>query len=581
MSLSNTAVPKYYGRFRDAVLRGEIPVCNEISMEMNRIDALIRDPGMYYDDTALDGYIEFCEGELVLPDGTDLKLLDTFKLWAEQLFSWFYFETVTVPVTNDDGYGVHYVRRRKKRRLTHVQYLIIARSCAKTLYDTSLQSYVLVCDTTTTDQFTVAPTMMQAEEVMEPFKTAINRARGPLFKFLTYGSINNTTGSRLKRPKLCSTKEGIVNFLTNSKLVIKPLSIDKLQGSRVKLATIDEWLSGDLRENPFVAIEQGAAKNEDYIIVATSSEGTIRNGVGDSIKMELESILRGEYRNPHVSIWYYKLDDIKEVSNPNMWIKACPTIGQTVSYETYQLEVERAEQNPSVRNDILAKRFGIPCEGFTYFFTFEETKPHRPHEFWQMPCSLGMDLSRGDDFCAFTFLFPLSDGRFGVKSRCYITQKTFDLLPIATYQKYQEFMNEGSLMIMEGVVLDMMDVYDDMDQFIEDMRYDVRCVGYDPYNAKAYIERWCAENSEYGVEKVIQGAKTESVPLGELKKLSESRMLIFDQAIVSYTMGNCIVLEDTNGNRKLHKKHADQKIDCIAALMDAWVSYKINSDMLI
>jgi len=575
--LSNTAIPKYYGRFREAVIRGEIPVNEEISMEMNRIDSLIRDPSIYYDESAMDGYVRFCENELTLVDGSDLHLLDTFLLWAEQLFCWFYFVNASVYHPFPEG-GGEYVIERKKKRLVNKQYIITSRASAKSLYCTTIHAYFLVVDTSTTNQMTTAPTMRQAEEVTNTFSTAIARARGPLFKFLTEGSLQNTTGSMANRKKLASTKKGIENFLTNSLLEIRPWSIDKLQGARVKVATVDEWLSGDIREDPIGAIEQGASKVDDYVIIAVSSEGTVRNGVGDSIKMELQSILRGDYVNPHVSIWHYKLDNIDEVGDPAMWVKACPNIGKTVSYEVYQRDVERMEKNPIVRNDILAKRFGIPCEGYTYFFTYEETLPHRQREYWQMPCSMGADLSRGDDFCAFTFLFPLGGDEFGVKTRCYITQKTLLELTPALRIKYDSFIQEGSLIIMDGVILDMMEVYDDLDTYIEQVQYDVRSFGYDPYGAKAFVERWCVENGDYAVEKVVQGAKTESIPLGEIKKLSEERKLIFDQDIMSFTMGNCIALVDTNANRKLYKRRADQKIDSVAALLDAFVAYKANPD---
>ena len=551
MALSNTATPIYYGQFRDAVMRGEIPVCKEISMEMNRIDDLIANPGIYYDDQAINGFIDYCEKELTLTDGGDLHLLDSFKLWAEQIFGWYYF-----------------VER----------YLIVARGAAKSMYSSCIQSYFLNVDTTTTHQITTAPTMKQAEEVMSPIRTAITRAKGPLFQFLTEGSLQNTTGSKANRMKLASTKKGIENFLTGSLLEIRPMSINKLQGLRTKIATIDEWLSGDLREDVIGAIEQGASKLDDYLIVATSSEGTVRNGSGDTIKMELMEILKGDYVNPHVSIWYYKLDDVEEVNDPNMWIKANPNLGKTVTYETYQLDVERAEKAPAARNDILAKRFGIPMEGYTYFFTYEETLPHRKRDFWDMPCALGGDLSQGDDFCAFTFLFPLRDGSFGVKTRNYITDKTLRKLPGAMRLKYDEFMKEGSLIVMDGTVLDMDEVYEDLDSHIADRGYDVRCFGYDPYNARSFVERWESENGPFGIEKVIQGSRTESVPLGELKKLAEDRMLVFDEELMSFTMGNCITLEDTNGNRKLLKKRYEQKIDAVAAMMDAYVAYKLNKD---
>lgn len=579
MSLSNTATPKYYGRFRDAVMRGEIPINREIAMEMDRIDALIANPGVYYDDRALDGFIAFCENEMTLTDGSDLELLDTFKLWAEQIFSWYYFVERSVYEPNKDGPGGHFVTHYVKKRLVNKQYLIIARSAAKTLYETLIQAYFLTVDTTTTNQITTAPTMRQAEEVMSAFATAISRSRGPLFKFLTSGSLQNTTGNVANRKKLAPTKKGIQNFLTNSILEIRPMAINKLQGLRVKCATIDEWLSCEIREDPVAAIEQGAAKVDDYLILAVSSEGTIRNGIGDTIKMELMSILRGEYINPHVSIWYYKLDSIDEVNKPEVWLKANPNLGKTVSYETYQLDVERAEKAPATRNDILAKRFGIPLEGYTYFFPYDETLPHPRRSFWQMPCSMGCDLSQGDDFCAFTFLFPLPDGSFGVKTRDYISEFTMSKLPAAMREKYMDFMREGTLVVMDGTVLDMMTVYDDLDNFIMNCNYDVRCVGYDPYNAKEFIDKWMRENSEYGVEKVIQGARTESVPLGELKKLSEQRKLIFDEALMQFAMGNCVVVEDTNGNRKLLKIRYDQKIDAVAAMMDAYIAWKLNRDM--
>ena len=578
MALSNTATPRYYGEFRDAVIRGEIPVCREISMEMNRIDDLIANPGVWYDDQAVEGWIKYCENELVLTDGSDLHLLFTFKLWGEQVFGWYYFVDRSVYVPGKDGKPGRYVRKRLKKRLIHKQYLIIGRGAAKSVYLSTIQSYFQNIDTTTTHQVTTAPTMKQSDEVMSLLRTAIIRSRGPLFKFLTYGSLNNTKGSIANKSKLVSTKEGIKNLLTGSLIQVRPMSIDKLQGLRVKVATVDEWLSGDIREDVIGALEQGASKVDDYLIVAVSSEGTVRNGAGDTIKMELASILKGDYDNKHVSIWWYKLDDVKEVSNPDMWYKANPNLGITVQFEAYQQDVERAEKAPSTRNDILAKRFGIPMEGYTYFFTYEETLVHRPREFWKMPCALGADLSRGDDFCAFTFLFPLRDGAFGVKTRNYITELTLMKLPLASREKYDEFIKEGSLIVMEGTVLDMMEVYDDLDKHIMDCAYDVRTFGYDPYNAKAFVERWERENGPFGVEKVIQGAKTESVPLGELKKLAEERMLLFDEEIMKFTMGNCIVLEDTNGNRKLFKKRADQKIDSVAAMMDAYVSYKANPD---
>lgn len=579
MALSNTATPIYYGQFRDAVMRGEIPVCREISMEMNRIDDLIANPGIYYDDQAINGFIDYCEQELTLTDGGDLHLLDSFKLWAEQIFGWYYFVERSVFEPSPDGHGGHYVTKTIKKRLINKQYLIVARGAAKSMYSSCIQSYFLNVDTSTTHQITTAPTMKQAEEVMSPMRTAITRAKGPLFQFLTEGSLQNTTGSKANRMKLASTKKGIENFLTGSLVEIRPMSINKLQGLRTKIATVDEWLSGDLREDVIGAIEQGASKLDDYLIVATSSEGTVRNGSGDTIKMELMEILRGDYVNPHVSIWYYKLDDVEEVNDPNMWVKANPNLGKTVTYETYQLDVERAEKAPAARNDILAKRFGIPMEGYTYFFTYEETLPvQRKRDFWNMPCALGADLSQGDDFCAFTFLFPLRDGSFGVKTRNYITDKTLRKLPGAMRLKYDEFMAEGSLIVMEGTVLDLDEVYDDLDAHIADKGYDVRCFGYDPYNARAFVERWESENGPFGIEKVIQGAKTESVPLGELKKLAEDRALIFDEELMCFTMGNCITLEDTNGNRKLLKKRYDQKIDAVAAMMDAYVAYKLNKD---
>ena len=581
MSLSNVATPYYYGQFRDAVLRGEIPVCKTISMEMNRIDALIANPGVYYDDEAVDGFIQYCENELTLTDGTDLKLLDSFKLWAEQLFGWYYFVERSVYEPNKEGYGGRYVLKTIKKRLVNKQYLILARGGAKSMYASAIQSFFLNVDTTTTHQVTTAPTMKQAEEVLSPIRTSIVRARGPLFKFLTEGSLQNTTGSRANRQKLASTKKGIENFLTGSLLEARPMSINKLQGLRVKCATIDEWLSGDTREDVIGALEQGASKGglDDYVIIAISSEGTVRNGSGDSIKMELMDILKGDYYNPHVSIWYYRLDDIEEVNDPNMWIKANPNLGKTVTYETYQLDVERAEKVPAARNDILAKRFGIPMEGYTYYFTYEETLPTgRALNFWQMGCSMGADLSQGDDFCAFTFLFPLGNGQFGVKTRSYITSMTMAKLPMAMRQKYEDFIKEGSLIVLEGSILDLMDVYDDLDRYIAESQYDVRCFGYDPYNAKSFVERWESENGPFGIEKVIQGAKTESVPLGELKKLAENGMLLFDEELMSYTMGNCITIEDTNGNRKLLKRRHEQKIDNVAAMMDAFVAYKLNKD---
>lgn len=577
MALSNTAVPKYYGLFRDAVIRGDIPVNKEISMEMNRIDDLIANPGIYYDDQAVEGWIAYCENEMTLTDGSDLRLLDSFKLWGEQIFGWYYFVERSIYEPNPDGYGGRYVKRSIKKRLINKQYLIVARGAAKSMYASCIQSYYLNVDTSTTHQITTAPTMKLAEEVMSPIATAITRARGPLFQFLTDGSIHNTTGSMATRQLLGSTKKGIQNFLTGSLLEVRPLSINKLQGLRCKVATVDEWLSGDLREDPIGAIEQGASKLDDYLIVATSSEGTVRNGSGDTIKMELMDILKGEYINPHVSIWYYRLDSIDEVAYPDMWIKANPNLGKTVTYEVYQNDVERAEKAPAARNDILAKRFGIPLEGYTYFFTYEETLPmKRKRDFWQMPCSMGADLSQGDDFCAFTFLFPLSNGSFGVKTRNYITTKTLMELPTAMRAKYDTFIAEGSLIVLEGVVLNMMEVYDDLDNYIMNFQYDVRSFGYDPYGAQAFVERWERENSPYGVVKVIQGARTESVPLGEIKKLSEERMLLFDEDLMSFAMGNCITLEDTNGNRKLFKKRREQKIDAVAALLDAYVAYKEN-----
>ena len=578
MALSNTATPKYYGMFRDAVIRGEIPVCKEISMEMNRIDELIANPGVYYDENAINGFVSFCEDELTLTDGEPLHLLDSFKLWAEQIFGWYYFVDRSVFVPSPDGHGGHYVTKRIKKRLVNKQYLIVARGAAKSMYGSCLQNFFLNCNTDTTHQITTAPTMKQADEVMSPIKTSITRARGPLFQFMTEGSLQNTTGSKANRVKLASTKKGIENFITGSLLEIRPMTIDKLQGLRCKIATVDEWLSGDVREDVIGAIEQGASKNDDYLIVAISSEGTVRNGSGDTIKMELMDILKGDYINPHVSIWWYKLDDIEEVSEPDKWLKANPNLGKTVSYEVYQQDVERAEKAPAARNDILAKRFGIPMEGYTYFFTYEETLPHRRRDYWKMPCSLGADLSQGDDFCAFTFMFPLSNGCFGIKTRNYITDNTLGKLPLAMRQKYTDFMNEGSLIVLEGTVLDMMDVYDDLDRHIIEMDYDVRCFGFDPYNAREFVERWERENGPFGIEKVIQGAKTESVPLGELKKLSEERMLLFDEDLMTFAMGNCITLEDTNGNRKLLKKRYDQKIDAVAAMMDAYVAYKLNKD---
>ena len=578
MSLSNTAVPRYYGQFRDAVLRGEIPVCREISMEMNRIDALIANPGVWYDDDAINGFVKFCENELTLTDGDDLNLLDTFKLWAEQIFGWYYFVERSVYEPNPDGHGGHYVKKMVKKRLVNKQYLIVARGAAKSMYGSCIQNFFLNVDTSTTHQITTAPTMKLAEEVMSPIRTAITRSRGPLFKFLTEGSLQNTTGSKSNRVKLASTKKGIENFLTGSLLEIRPMTINKLQGLRTKIATVDEWLSGDIREDVVGAIEQGASKIDDYLIIAMSSEGTVRNGSGDTIKMELMDILKGEYENPHVSIWYYKLDSIDEVGDPSMWIKANPNIGKTVSYETYQLDVERAEKAPASRNDILAKRFGIPMEGYTYFFTYEETLPHRKRDFWRMPCALGADLSQGDDFCAFTFMFPLNNGQFGIKVRSYISELTLNKLPAAMRFKYNEFMREGSLIVMNGTVLDMMEVYEDLDNHITAMEYDVRCFGFDPYNAKAFVERWEQENGPFGIVKVIQGAKTESVPLGELKKLASERLLLFDEDLMTFAMGNCITLEDTNGNRKLLKKRHAEKIDNVSAMMDAYVAFKANPE---
>ena len=578
MALSNTAVPKYYGLFRDAVIRGEIPVCREVSMEMNRIDDLIANPGVFYDEAVVEGFIAYCENELTLTDGADLNLLDSFKVWAEQVLGWYYFVERSVYEPNPDGHGGRYVTKSIKKRLINKQYLIVARGAAKSMYASCIQSYFLNVDTTTTHQITTAPTMKQAEEVLSPIRTSITRARGPLFKFLTDGSLQNTTGSKSKRLKLASTKKGIENFLTGSLLEIRPMSIDKLQGLRCKIATVDEWLSGDVREDVVGAIEQGASKIDDYLIVAISSEGTVRNGPGDTIKMELMEILKGEYINPHVSIWWYKLDSLDEVAYPELYAKANPNIGKTVTYETYQLDVERAEKAPAARNDILAKRFGIPMEGYTYFFTYEETLPHRKRTYWRMPCALGADLSQGDDFCAFTFLFPLGDGRFGIKTRNYISELTLMKLPAAMRIKYDQFMEEGSLIVMDGTVLDMMQVYDDLDKHIIDCDYDVRAFGYDPYNAKEFVERWERENGGYAVEKVIQGAKTESVPLGELKKLSEQRMLLFDENLMTFAMGNCIAMEDTNGNRKLLKRRYENKIDAVAAMMDAYIAYKHNKD---
>lgn len=581
MPLSNTAIPKYYGQFRMAVMNGEIPVNREISLEMNRIDALIENPGIYYAPEKVEAFIKFCEKELTLVDGSDLELLDTFKLWAEQVYGWYYFVERSVPISDPDTGTVHYVIKRICKRLTHKQYLIVARGAAKSLYETCHQAYNLNVDTTTTHQITTAPTMRQADEVLSPLRTAILRKRGPLFKFLTEGSINNTTGSAVNKVKLASTKKGIENFLTGSLLEIKPMSINKLQGLRCKIASVDEWLSGDIREDVIGAIEQGASKNEDYLIIAVSSEGTVRNGAGDTIKMELMSILKGEYYNPHVSIWWYKLDDISEVNDPEMWVKAQPNIGKTVTYETYQLDVERAEKSPAARNDILAKRFGLPMEGFTYYFTYEEIQLHRKRDYWSMACSMGADLSQGDDFCAFTFLFPLSSGEFGVKTRSYITSLTLSKLPMAMRAKYEEFMNEGSLIVLEGAVLDLEDVYEDLDSFITANEYDVRSFGFDPYNAKAFVERWTTENGPFGVEKVIQGVKTETVPLGELKKLAEERLLLFDEELMSFTMGNAITMEDTNGNRKLLKKRYEHKIDNVSAMLDAFVAYKLHKDSFV
>ena len=579
MTLSNTATPRYYGEFRDKVMRGEIPVCREISMEMNRIDDLINNPGGYYDGDEVEGWVQFCENELTLTDGSDLHLLDSFKLWGEQIFGWYYFVDRSVYEPNIDGIGGHYVTRRIKKRLINKFYLIVSRGNAKSLFATCVQAYFEVVDTSTTHQITVAPTMKQAEEVMSPFRTAITRSRGPLFKFLTAGRLpGQSGGQRDMQQKLASTKKGIENFLTGSLLEIRPMSIDKLQGLRPKISTVDEWLSGDIREDVVSAIEQGASKEEDWLIIATSSEGTVRNSAGDTIKMELMDILKGEYPAPHVGIWYYRQDDISEVNNPELWIKSNPNIGRTITYETLQLDVERAEKAPATRNDILAKRFGIPMEGYTYFFTYEETLPHRHQDFWGLPCALGADLSQGDDFCSFTFLFPLRGETFGVKTRNYISEYTLTKLPTAARNKYEEFINEGSLHVMEGTVLDLEIIYDDLDQYIIDSEYDVRSFGYDPYNAKGFVERWVRENTEFGVTKVIQGAKTESVPLGELKKLAEDRRLIFDEELMSFTMGNCITLEDTNGNRKLYKARREDKIDAVAAMMDAFVSYKLNRD---
>lgn len=578
MSLSNTATPYYYGKFRDSVMRGEIPVCKEVSMEMNRIDDLIANPGIYYDSDAVEGFINYCEKELTLTDGGDVKLLDTFKLWGEQVFGWYYFIEKSVYQPNQDGHGGGYIRKKVKKRLVNKQYLIVARGGAKSMYASFMQNYFLNVDTTTTHQVTTAPTMKQAEEVMSPIRTSITRARGPLFKFLTEGSLQNTTGSRANRMKLAATKKGVENFLTGSLLEIRPMSVNKLQGLRSKINTVDEWLSGDIREDVVGAIEQGASKVDDWLIIATSSEGTVRNGSGDTIKMELMDILKGEYVNPHVSIWYYKLDNLDEINDPEKWVKANPNLGKTVSYETYQLDADRAEKAPAARNDILAKRFGIPMEGYTYYFTYEETIPHRKREYWQLPCSLGGDLSQGDDFCAFTFLFPLSNGAYGIKTRNYITSLTFSKLPPALRLKYEIFLNEGSLVVLEGAVLDLTEVYEDLDQHIIDKEYDVRSFGFDPYNAKEFVERWTTENGPFGIVKVIQGARTESVPLGELKKLAEERLLMFDEELMAYTMGNAITLEDTNGNRKLYKKRYDLKVDAVAAMMDAYIAYKLNKD---
>ena len=584
MALSNTATPKYYGEFRNAVMRGEIPICETIEMEMNRIDALIANTGVWYDDQAIQGFVDYCENELTLTDGSDLVLLDSFKLWAEQIFGWYYFVDRSIYVPSKDGHGGHYVKKRIKKRLINKQYLIVARGAAKSMYASCIQNFFLNVDPATTHQVTTAPTMAQAEEVMSPIRTAITRSRGPLFKFLTEGSLQNTTGSKANRVKLASTKKGIQNFLTGSLLEVRPMSIDKLQGLRVKVATVDEWLSGDIREDVVGALEQGAAKeqsggqNDDYLIVAISSEGTVRNGAGDTIKMELMKILKGEYKALRTSIWWYKLDSIDEVGDPSMWLKANPNLDKTVTYETYQDAVDRAEHNPAERNDILAKRFGIPMEGYTYYFTYDETLPHRKRDYWQMPCTMGADLSQGDDFCAFVFMFPLSNGAFGIKTRAYITEMTLMKLPQAMRVKYDQFMNEGSLIVMDGTVLDMMEVYDDLDNHIVNCEYDVRCFGYDPYNAKAFVERWEQENGPFGIEKVIQGAKTESVPLGELKKLAEERLLLFDEELMTFCMGNCITLEDTNGNRKLLKKRYEHKIDCVSSMMDAFVAYKLNKD---
>lgn len=579
MALSNIATPKYYGMFKAKVLKGEIPINREIEMEMNRIDQLIANPGIYYDEKAVEGWIIFCENEMTLTDGSEVHMLDSFKLWGEQVFGWYYFVERTVYEPGKGGRPGKYVNKMVKKRLVNKQYLIVARGAAKSMYAAFIQAYFLTIDRTTTYQITTAPTMLQAEEVMSPIKTAISRCPGPYFKFLTAGSLQNTTGNKANRPKLTPTKEGIQNFLTNSKLQVRPMSIDKLQGARPKICTVDEWLSGDVTEDVIGALEQGAAKGDmEYLIIATSSEGTVRNGSGDTIKMELMEILKGTYKNPHVSIWYYRLDDVKEVADPNMWIKANPNLGKTVSYEAYQLDVERAEKAPSTRNDILAKRFGIPMEGYTYFFRYEETLPHRRRDFWNLRCSMGVDLSQGDDFCAFTFLFPLPREQFGVKARSYISQNTLDKLHLAQRQKYEEFINEGTLIVLHGTVLDLRQVYDNLIKYIEDSQFEVCCFGFDPYNAREFVEWWEKENSPYGIEKVIQGAKTESVPLGELKQLAENRLLIFDQSIMTYTMGNCITIEDTNGNRKLLKRRYDQKIDNVSALMDAWVAFKLHKE---
>lgn len=584
MSLSNTATPIYYGKFRDAVIRGEIPVNKEVEMEMNRIDALIDNPGIWYDDQAINGFIEYCENELTLTNGEDLYLLDSFKLWAEQIFGWYYFVEKSIYIPSEDGHGGHYELRTIKKRLVNKQYLIVARGAAKSMYASCIHNYFLNVDTTTTHQVTTAPTMAQAEEVMSPIKTAITRSRGPLYQFLTEGSLQNTTGSKANRVKLASTKKGIQNFLTGSLLEVRPMSIDKLQGLRIKVASVDEWLSGDVREDVVGTLEQGAAKqqgggtNDDYIILAISSEGTVRNGSGDTIKMDLMNILKGEYQDLHTSIWWYKLDSIDEVANPDMWPKANPNIGITVSYETYQNDVEKAENNPAQRNDILAKRFGIPMEGYTYFFTYEETLPHPKRDYWQLPCSLGADMSQGNDFCSFVFLFPLPNGEFGIKTRNYISELTLQKLPSAMRIKYDEFMEEGSLIVMRGTILNTMEIYEDLDNHIANMQYDVRCFGYDPYNAKEFVDRWERENTPFGVEKVIQGSRTESVPLGELKNLSEERMLLFDESIMTFTMGNCIVMEDTNGNKKLLKKKYEAKIDAVAAMMDAFIAFKLNRE---